>query len=581
MEDIVDKRSTALNRLLEEFDRPPPVPPKDDRRHPYLTSSGPEDLRLRPASQDDTERHMDRASHKKKEDPATNAAAAKGARHTETEHTVSRAENIKTQTVTAKRKKVAFVLDDILSPPPVSLDKESFKDELAPFELNTSSSVFDPPPAPRLSRFPTQLPEAPKRKPAPLNLNRPTSQTGKWKVRAAVVEPDIWTPIDDEPDTASMISMEVRNAPRICPLPYKPVKSVPLRSRGSLRPAPLRIRKGVRFDSAKSPAYLPLKSPALLVKKVRFDNVKSPAASRFKTPATPYSSSTFTVLSPGRKNGVRFASIKSPAASKFKTPSTPYYQSRFRVSVSSASKRNVRFDSVKSPATSRFKIPPTPFYEDTFEPSMPKQGVRFADFKSPAASKFSVPPTPFYEDTFESSSPEKEVRFEAIMSPATSSFKSPPTPYHQANFRESMSPPDHSPVTPRAMHMVIPDIRPDSPSWSPELTRSNHAVLPERPVYKLDRNDSEDRKVETIFPPRTTSLQHKRNVSLPKDLNAQVDSETTLLPATTFDENAVGESTLRWLGMLPKPSYRISNENNLSDRSQILGSYFHKSRPSM
>src|SRR5689334_9145237 len=135
------------------------------------------------------------------------------------------------QVVSVKRKKVAFA-QDVLSPPPISLDKESFQDELGDIELTSVTSVFDPPPAPRFSRFPDQLPEVTKRKPAPLNLNRPTSQSGKWKVHKEARESELWTPIDDEPDTASIISMDVRNAPKICPLPYKPLKSVPLRSRG-------------------------------------------------------------------------------------------------------------------------------------------------------------------------------------------------------------------------------------------------------------------------------------------------------------------------------------------------------------
>ena len=527
MADLVANRNTALNRLLEEFERPPPVPPKDDAlqldsaqdvftqgQKPIIQAST-----LRPciahrtnASKDCTSGHDDRVS--------------------------SEAE-IKSQIVTTRPKKVAFAQHDALSPPPVSLDKESFQSELVPFQLNASTSVFDPPPAPRFSRFPDQLPEVAKRKPAPLNLNQPTSQTGKWKVRKEDIE-DAWTPIEDEPDTASIISMEVRNAPRLCPLPYKPIRSVPLRTRGSLRPAPLRIRKGVRFDGAKSPG-LPLKSPALLSKRVRFDNVKSPATTKFRTPPTPFSSSHFMVLSPGRKNGVRFAAVKSPAISNFKTPPTPYYRNKFQIPVSTASKRNVRFDSIKSPATSRFKVPPTPCYEDNFRSPALDKGVRFAD----------------------------------IASPAVSNFHNPPTPYHKAKFGESASPPDQSPVTPRAMHMTIPVVESDSPSWS----QSHHTSFDDadaRGFTKFKPQLAPEAHDDMKFPPRTTSLQHRRNASLPQTL----DQAQAILPSTTFDESAVGESTLRWLGMLPKSSYRVNEQVATSDRHQILGSYFHSSRPS-
>lgn len=566
MSDIVTKRSTALDRLLQEFDRPPPVPPKDDRRRPDLAKAEisetlptfghqnnsqscvakqiPTEHVIAPATSTAPKATCTQATHATA-DNTDNMNLRDGRELVLGTRAAKEDASIVSQVVKARRKRVAFAAnDDMLSPPPISLQKESFEDEMSSFELGTSTSVFDPPPAPRFSRFPDQLPNVPKRKPAPLNLNRPTSQTGKWKVR---VESEVWTPIDDEPDTASIISMEVRNAPRICPLPYKPIKSVPLRTRGSLRPAPLRVRKGVRFDSVKSPAHLPLKSPAPFGKKVRFDNIKSPAASRFRTPPTPFSSTHFTVLTPGRKQGVRFAAMKSPAVSRFKTPPTPYYsQSSFRMPTSISAKRNVRFDSVKSPARSKFKTPPTPYYDDSFDFLVSEKAVRFANPKSPASSN----------------------------------FRSPPTPYNKAEFRESMSPPDHSPVTPRAMQTTFPAIAPSSPTRSPQMSRHEAAHLHDPELSKDSMVTTRTNNSEAQFPPRTTSLQHRRNVSLPKDLRNEDTAAIATLPATTFDETAVGESTLRWLGMLPKASYRVGSQSRPSDRNQILGSYFHRSTPS-
>jgi hypothetical protein len=272
--------------------------------------------------------------------------------------------------------------------------------------------------------------------------------------------------------------------------------------------------------------------------------------------------------------------MKSPAASKFKTPPTPYYQSKFSMPASSSAKRNVRFLNMKSPATSRFKIPPTPFYQDTFEAPASEKGVRFTDVISPVSTKFTIPPTPFYQDTFETSAPEKVVHFTDVMSPVSSSFKNPPTPYHNTSFRESISPPEHSPVTPRAMHMTIPVIESDSPSWSPPHHETNEPKEHDAPQFTRLADEQDLYEPQITFPPRTTSLQHRRNASLPKDLYKTDDSDTTTLPATTFDETAVGESTLRWLGMLPKTSYRVSDQTDQTDRRQILGTYFHRPRPS-
>jgi hypothetical protein len=558
MSDIIPKRNIALNRLLAEFDRPPQVPPKDGHHGIALAKSGIAETMATPGLPNNLwaclGAKVDEAEHGGPSKTATTMRILADVQHFNVNTTSISSQKpsveqqqvqVQTRAVSGQRKRVAFAQDDAteLSPPPVSRQKESFADQLGTFELNASTSVFDPPPAPRFSRFPEQLPDVPKRKPAPLNLNRPTSQTGKWKVRT---ESEIWTPIDDEPDTASIRSMDCRNAPRICPLPYKPIKSIPLRSRGSLRPAPLRIRKGVRFDSIKSPANLPLKSPALFGKKVRFGGAKSPAVPTFRTPSTPFSSAQFTVLTPNRGARVRFATAKSPATSTFKTPPTPFYQSRFRLS---APKRNVRFNNIKSPATSTFKTPPTPYYNDTFDSQDPELAVRFAD----------------------------------VMSPAVPLFRTPATPHSKVSFQESPSPPDQSPITPRAMHMSIPAIEPESPLQYSQTHAFQALTLEGHSTSKLSHNGvrSVSKENAVMLPPRTTSLPtHRRNLSLPHNIAAHEKEATATLPATTFDESAVGESTLRWLGMLPKPSYRISNQNNVSDRNQILGSYFHKSTPS-
>lgn len=586
MSDITSKRTTALNQLLEQFDRRPSVPLKDRCQVEFLhtTITEQEIVNATIASGNAT-----KASELATQDGmilggnlkpwmSSLAGENRGDGPDLATMEASDASSGRMPLPTFKKKKVAFTQVDSAEPPQFTI--ELSKDKLKGRYSNTTTSVLDGSSSPRTSRFPGQRSDAPRRKPAPLLLNRPTSHSGKWKVHAdAHRDSGIWTPIDDEPDMASIISMDVQKAPRICPLPYKPMKSIPLKPRGLLRPAPLRIRKGVRFDSAKSPACLPLKSPAFLRKKVRFDNVKSPATTTFRTPPTPFSSSQFMVLSPGRSRGVRFASMKSPAASKFKTPPTPYYQSKFSMPVSSSAKRNVRFLNMKSPAASRFKIPPTPFYQDTFEATISEKGVRFADVISPVSMNFKNPPTPFYQDTFETSTPEKAVHFTDVMSPVSSNFKNPPTPYHNTSFRESVSPPEHSPVTPRAMHMTIPDIESNSPLWS-LLSRETVEAKEHDTQCTSSAGKKDLEEAQIVYPPRTTSLQHRRNASLPKNVHSTGDSDAETLPATTFDETAVGESTLRWLGMLPKTSYRVNDQTNQTDRHQILGTYFHRPRPS-
>jgi hypothetical protein len=230
-----------------------------------------------------------------------------------------------------------------------------------------------------------------------------------------------------------------------------------------------------------------------------------------------------------------------------------------------------------------FKTPPTPYYNDTFGPHGLEKTVRFDEIQSPATSMFKPPPTPYHNDTFGSQDPGKEVRFAPIQSPAVSTFRSPPTPYTRASFEEPSTPLDTSPITPRTFYMTVPAVEPDSPLQSPPAFGLQALDLNDH--WKPKQSSSELRsppKTKTMqFPPRTTSLpHHKRNLSLPQDMKAHEERELTVLPATTFDESAVGESTLRWLGMLPKPSYRVSKENTMSDRNQILGSYFHRTTPS-
>jgi hypothetical protein len=71
-----------------------------------------------------------------------------------------------------------------------------------------------------------------------------------------------------------------------------------------------------------------------------------------------------------------------------------------------------------------------------------------------------------------------------------------------------------------------------------------------------------------------------RSASLPRRNRLADTEDTTILPASTYDQNTVSDSTLNWLGMLPKASYQVS-ANRTDDRSRILGSYFHRARPSM
>jgi hypothetical protein len=129
------------------------------------------------------------------------------------------------------------------------------------------------------------------------------------------------------------------------------------------------------------------------------------------------------------------------------------------------------------------------------------------------------------------------------------------------------------------MQMTVPAIEPDSPTISPAVSRPESAMIEEKfspvPPHNQFRRPSDSIQIKS--PPRITSL-HKRNISLPKNVQAHDVAETTMLPDTTFDESAVGESTLHWLGMLPKPSYRIG-QDSVTDRNKILGSYFHTSTP--
>ncbi|KIW04616.1 uncharacterized protein PV09_04363 [Verruconis gallopava] len=554
MSDILSRRTGALDRLLAEFDEPPPVPPKDDKSL-YLNNRTGEVHGLPPRivlprdAWDDQESHVADEYDSNPEDleiisESEDSAAFEVAQTQLHDNKNSSYENraptsmrptlrattrmTKSDALPDRRKKVVtFAQDHCLEDP---------SEEESEGNVSTSrvSSV-----TPQLAHRFGRSRDGTKRKPAPLNLSRPTSHTGQWKV---LRESELWTPIDDEPNTAAIIAMDI--APKICPLPYKPIRSFPLKPRGSMRPAPLRIRKGVRFDSIKSPSHLPLKSPALTKKLVRFDVVKSPAVAKFRTPPTPYSNTQFQVLTPRRKRSVHFEKIKSPASSKFKIPPTPYRLDKFEDSLS-IRKRQVRFDAIKSPARSHFTTPPTPYYKASF-----------------ATSSTKLKPS---------------VRFASLKSPAVSSFRIPPTPYKKTSFNISSSPPDISPVTPRAMHIEVPEIEPDSPIIKSLAFRSISTTMDDSFIQdSLHRfkHPSDGKKFDS--PLRTTL--HRRNSSLPKEMSENDYLDPNMPLSTKFNESAVGASTLRWLGMLPKTTYRV-NQNNITDRNKILGSYFHKTTP--
>lgn len=665
MSDILAAQIASMDRLLAEFHSPPPVPAKDtpyqsseefkptagtlpaanvkkvqwtdpDRSKVYLGRNTTRDQghNVLPLQTQSVMRRSSLDNMPQSHDHISTAPSRRfGADYT--------AGTTKTQVITMKPKKLAFAQDDsgILTPPPVSLDKSSFEAQLGKFELSKEQSTFDPPMPPRVSRFPEQIRDMPKKKPMPLNLNRPTSQTGKWNVHK---ETDVWTPIEDEPNTAARLSMEAISAPKICPLPYKPVKSVPLRTRGSLRPAPLRIRKAVKIGGVKSPIYLPLKSPAPFKKAVRFQTAKSPAAASFKVASALKSKNRNTTAAAGRKRTVRFDAVPSPAVPRFTSLATPFNQESFGEDSDAESnqdqERRVRFYGVPSPAVPTFNAPPTPFEQESFmdddlesefedededediEEVSSRRGVRFANLKSPAVSSFKIPPTPYHQVSFERpASGRRRVRFASLKSPAVASFKGPPTPYHQSSFQHSMSrrrvrfaglkspavsqfkipptpynkssfetdeekedeksPTEYSPVTPRTTQPVAPLVASGSPMMPFTSPPSEPALKHELqqntflPLQTLHQRSSSYQQAQ--FPPRSSSL-HQRNNSLPQPNDVLRTAE---LPATTFDESAVGASTLKWLGVLPKPSYRVG-EGRTNDRNKILGSYFEGSRTS-
>jgi hypothetical protein len=71
-----------------------------------------------------------------------------------------------------------------------------------------------------------------------------------------------------------------------------------------------------------------------------------------------------------------------------------------------------------------------------------------------------------------------------------------------------------------------------------------------------------------------------RSVSLPRMQHINEVDDNITLPTTTYDETAVSDATLNWLGALPKPRYQVSRDRT-SDRNRILGSYFHRATPSI
>jgi hypothetical protein len=188
-----------------------------------------------------------------------------------------------------------FTRDDsgLMTPPPSRFNK-SFADQMPDISISISSSPFDPPPAPRHESFPGQFPVSPKTSgPAPIDtslkifrkkdresfMNSPLLPEDRARaVERALYPPPAPTsgqfpeefprspahsgpaPVDitSPNSTWSSVSTPPALSPTIAP-PSAPTNGQFPRS--SARPAPISIKKDVRFDAPFSPAYGHLKSP--------------------------------------------------------------------------------------------------------------------------------------------------------------------------------------------------------------------------------------------------------------------------------------------------------------------------------
>jgi hypothetical protein len=121
------------------------------------------------------------------------------------------------------------------------------------------------------------------------------------------------------------------------------------------------------------------------------------------------------------------------------------------------------------------------------------------------------------------------------------------------------SPKELSPITPEITHYIVPAIEPDTP-------QSRFSAFSD---------------AEGLKPGYATVSLHSHLHQVHGPVQTTGNESATMRLAATFDETAVGEKTLEWLGaMSEKNSYHI-RQSSASDRSQILGRYFHRTTTSI
>jgi hypothetical protein len=190
--------------------------------------------------------------------------------------------------------KVPFSVDDsgLFTPPPAPFFDKSFESQLPKIKLTANASAFDPPPAPISNRFPIELsPCSVRSKPAPLEISH-ARRMPDWIVHKDAAVEVIPRSRSASPPTANS-STSLTQDHRIGKL--LPARMEPLVAhrvagaaridqpgrKGLPRPAPIKLKKGVRFENVKSPAYSNLRSPAI-------SDLKSPGpSSRFHQPLSP------------------------------------------------------------------------------------------------------------------------------------------------------------------------------------------------------------------------------------------------------------------------------------------------------